>query len=295
VPRALYRARAAAAEAEVAPAAARAVADRFQRHGHARDEDVSTVLTNVAGGHVDPIGATSVLFAGCEAPSTTPGAITSVLEVAKKLRSPVALERRAICCGRPLFEAGYRDAFREHVRQTWEQLGEREVVMLSAACARALTQWAEEVGVEPLGSVLHATTFLARRLGPEIQAPPLKLDVTYHDPCHLGRGLGEYEAPRLLLKAALDQPLIEAVSHRATADCCGASGLLPRTYPEAARAIAMTRADELRETNASVVASACPACTGALRGAGLAVMDVAEIVATWLNGANTHPATQERE
>jgi Fe-S oxidoreductase len=295
VPHALYQARAAAAEAKVAPAAARAVVDRFQRQGHDRDEDVLTVLGQVAGRHVDPIGATTVLFAGCEAPSNTPRAVTSVLEASRTLRTPIALERRAVCCGRPLYEAGYRDAFREHVRETWEKLGEREVVMLSAACARALTEWAEEVGVEPLGPVVHATTFLARRLGPEIQAPPLPLEVTYHDPCHLGRGLGEYEAPRRLLKAALEKAIVEPPSTRANADCCGASGLLPRTSPEIARAIAMTRADELRETKAPIVASACPACAGALRGAGLVVMDVAEIVAAWLNGAHSRTELEERE
>lgn len=285
VPHALYQARAAAVEANVAPAAARVIADRFERAGHGRDEDVAELLSAAASGHVDPVGATSVLFAGCEAPRGSPGAIKSVLQASVRLRTPVALERRVMCCGRPLFEGGFRDAFRLHVRQVWEKLGDREVVVLSAACARSLTEWAREVDVEPLGSVVHATTFLARRLGPEVQAPPLKMRVTYHDPCHLGRGLGEYEAPRRLLSAALQDPIVEPPSTREKADCCGAGGLLPRTYPEASRAMAMTRADELRETNAQVVASACPACNDSLRAAGLVVMDVAEIVATWLNGA----------
>jgi Fe-S oxidoreductase len=188
------------------------------------------------------------------------------------------------CCGRPLFEAGYREMFATHVREVWRSLGEREVVTLSAACGKALTDWAREVGVEPRGPVVHATTYLARRLGPDVQAPPLRLSATYHDPCHLGRGCGEYDSPRRLLGAALEGEIVEPPTTRETSDCCGASGLLPRTFPEVARAMAMTRADELRSAGTDVVVTACPACRSSLQGAGLEVRDVVEVVAEWLTG-----------
>jgi Fe-S oxidoreductase len=133
--------------------------------------------------------------------------------------------------------------------------------------------------------VVHATTFLARRLGPDLKLPSLPGRVAYHDPCHLGRGLGEYEAPRRLLSRALSGGVVEAASSREHSDCCGAGGLLPHTFPEVARAMSMTRADELRSSGATRVATACPSCRSSLASAGLEVVDVVEVVAAWLAGA----------
>jgi Fe-S oxidoreductase len=286
VPAALSEGRAHAVTAGVAPAAARSVADRFARHGHAASGDIDAALDPVERAHPAPARATSVLFAGCEAPLSAPRSVSAALSAAKRLRAPMALVRGLPCCGRPLYEAGYRDAFAAHLRRVWAQLGAREVVVLSAACARALGSWGREVGVEPQGPVVHATTYLARRLGPELQGAPLPWTVAYHDPCHLGRGLGEYEAPRRLLNAALAHPVEEAAQNRQGSDCCGSSGLLPRTFPEAARSMAMSRADALRATGAPRVATACPACRESLAAAGLDVLDVVEVFEAWLAGAD---------
>jgi Fe-S oxidoreductase len=286
VPHALYQGRATAVERGLAPAAARSVADRFSRAGHAQVGDVAAAIDAIARTQpAEEENASSVLFPGCEAPLSSPASIEAALSAARRLGAPLALGRGAACCGRPLFEAGYRDAFRAHVQEVWAALGEREVVVPSAACARALGEWAAEVGVEPLGPVVHVTTYLVRRLGPHVQAQPLPRSVTYHDPCHLGRGLGEYDAPRRLLAAALANPVQEAPANREKSDCCGASGLLPKTYPEVARAMAMSRADELRAVGVSQVVTACPACRDALGVAGLPVVDVVEVVEQWLAGA----------
>jgi Fe-S oxidoreductase len=284
VPHALYQGRAVAVERGLAPAAAKSVADRFKRQGHAQPGDVAAAVEALASEHRDEPDASSVLFAGCEAPLTSPSSISAALSAARKLGAPLALARGMGCCGRTLFEAGYREAFKEHVQEVWAVLGEREVVLPSAACARALTEWSREVGVEPQGPVVHITTYLARRLGPHVQAPQLPEAVTYHDPCHLGRGLGEYDAPRRLLTAALAGGVKDVQDSRERSDCCGGSGILPLTYPEIAKAMAMTRADELRQAGTGQVVTACPACRESLRAAGLQVQDVAEVVDEWLGG-----------
>jgi Fe-S oxidoreductase len=51
----------------------------------------------------------------------------------------------------------------------------------------------------------------------------LSYRVTYHDPCHLGRFNGEYEAPRELLRR-LGCTLVEMPRNRDNSFCCGAGG-----------------------------------------------------------------------
>ncbi len=73
--------------------------------------------------------------------------------------------------------------------------------------------------------VAHHTTLLlelieAGRLEPRER---LGYRVTYHDPCHLGRMNGEYDAPRRLLELAGCE-LVEMPRNRDNTFCCGAGG-----------------------------------------------------------------------
>ncbi len=74
--------------------------------------------------------------------------------------------------------------------------------------------------------VLHWTQLVERlvRSG-ELPLTGEELDytVTYHDPCHLGRYNGEYEAPRELIRAT-GCTLAEMPRNRADSFCCGGGG-----------------------------------------------------------------------
>src|ERR1019366_557582 len=73
--------------------------------------------------------------------------------------------------------------------------------------------------------VLHHTTLLLELLdrGALELARPLSYRVTYHDPCHLGRMNGEYDAPRAILER-LGCTLVEMPRNRDNSFCCGAGG-----------------------------------------------------------------------
>ena len=61
----------------------------------------------------------------------------------------------------------------------------------------------------------------AGRLG--LDGTELDYDVTYHDPCHLGRYNGEYEAPREVIRAT-GVTLSEMPRNRDNSFCCGGGG-----------------------------------------------------------------------
>ena len=81
--------------------------------------------------------------------------------------------------------------------------------------------------------------------------------VTYHDPCRLGRHLGEYDAPRDAM-TSLGVRLVEMPRNRERAECCGTNGW---THCGAANKSLQT--DRLREaaaTGADTLVTACLKC-----------------------------------
>ena len=84
--------------------------------------------------------------------------------------------------------------------------------------------------------------------------------ITYHDPCYLGRGNGEYDAPREVLKA-IPSVKVEMKKNRSFAMCCGAGG--GQMFKEAEKGdkeIFIDRTEQALETGADIICTACPFC-----------------------------------
>jgi len=94
--------------------------------------------------------------------------------------------------------------------------------------------------------------------------------VAYHDACHAVRAQGIRAQPRALLAQI---PGVEVVEIPSGDRCCGAAGLYNVTEPELAGQLQAQKADAVRETGATTIASANPGCTMQIR-AGLAALRV---------------------
>jgi Fe-S oxidoreductase len=92
--------------------------------------------------------------------------------------------------------------------------------------------------------------------------------VTYHDPCYLARYGGKVDEPRALL-ARFGADVKEPVRNRSNPYCCGAGGglLFADQEEEPGSRISDVRFQQLRETGAATVVTACPFCSIMLKGA----------------------------
>jgi Fe-S oxidoreductase/nitrate reductase gamma subunit len=110
--------------------------------------------------------------------------------------------------------------------------------------------------------VLHGTQLVAELVakGRLSLTSEVRRELTYHDPCYLGRTNGEYDAPRALLRAIPGLALREAPLSHEKAMCCGAGGGRMWLEEKLGTRINQTRMRQLGESGTNDVVVACPFC-----------------------------------
>ncbi|MGQ4876244.1 MAG: (Fe-S)-binding protein, partial [Promethearchaeia archaeon] len=207
--------------------------------------------------------AETLYFVGCTAALTPQlhNIALSTATVLKEFNEDFAiLGGKEICCGSVAMRTGDRKAF-EHVAELntklFKESGIKRIITSCAGCYRTLKQ---DYGNRLEGiEILHIVEFLEKKLDDgEIKLKNTQIKITYHDPCHLGRHMGLYDAPRKILqKIAI---LNEMKSIKEGALCCGAGGGVKKGFPELALEMAKNRIKQAEETNAEVLVSTCPFC-----------------------------------
>jgi Fe-S oxidoreductase len=136
---------------------------------------------------------------------------------------------------------------------------DRKIVVTCPHCFNTLGREYKQLGANY--SVLHHTQLLNRLVRDKKLVPvtPVSQDVTYHDPCFLGRHNKVYEAPRELIGAA-GATLAEMPRHADRSFCCGAGGARMWMEEHIGKRINHERVDEALATGASTIAVACPFC-----------------------------------
>jgi len=85
-------------------------------------------------------------------------------------------------------------------------------------------------------------------------------NVTYHDPCYLGRANEIYDAPRKLIRE-LGLNLVEMPRNKSFALCCGAGGAqMFKDAEKGNKEIFIERTEEALTLNPDIIATACPFC-----------------------------------
>lgn len=207
-----------------------------------------------------------VYFTGCVSAyfpmvQRIPMALAEILDTAEV--NFTLLGEEEWCCGFPMLGAGLRDRVNDLIDHNIEAVrakGARKVVF---ACPSCFQMWREHYPRE--FEILHVTQFINELISSNrLVLNELPLTVTYHDPCDLGRGSREYEAPRQVIRSIPGVKLVELAHNRENCLCCGGGGNLEMIDAGLSKDIAGAKIDEVLQTGAEAVVTACQQCVRAM-------------------------------
>jgi Fe-S oxidoreductase len=193
------------------------------------------------------------------------------------------------CCSSPLLRTGTHKYSLECMEKTVEGadgMGAKDMVMTCSGCYKTVSTDFGKFYAKTGQNVYHLSQYVEKLIS-ERKLPinhEFKAKVTYHDPCHMGRHMGVFDAPRNVLKKIKGVEIIEMERSRENSRCCGAGGGYKSQYNDLAVNIAAERVKDAEETGADILVTCCPFCVVNLtQGAKqinskIKVMDLAEVL-----------------
>ena len=219
-------------------------------------------------------------FSGCLINYLLPHIGFQSLNILHRTGASVIVPLDQACCGMPALTTGRREDAKALALKNLEAFESMRVDYITTACAtctdclkrkfpemlgeespemeKRVLRFSEKVRdiTDLLINELKIDTLLKTKNHPGRETP-----VTYHDPCHLRRGLGIKDEPRALIEMAGFSKKEMGRPCR----CCGLGGSFNITHYGLSMAINRLKSEDIRQTGASIVATACPGCMIQLR------------------------------
>ncbi|MBA5942348.1 MAG: hypothetical protein H0M93_03355 [Methanophagales archaeon] len=245
-------------------------------------------------------------FAGCTALYRQTEIAHATVKIMRSAGIDLTIMNEEVCCGSVFFRTGFIDLAKELAVKNIAKIRETGAKTLLTSCAGCYqmlkSDYASFIEGELVDfevEIFHIVQLLSRLIesrdlkftaeggaGAEAGArSELKVKVSYHDPCHLGRGCEIYEEPRKILEQIPDIELVEMEWIKDKSYCCGSGAGLRALSEGLAVSVARRRLDDAVNKGAEVIVSACPFCKHNLSdsamkyGIKIDVKDITEIVA----------------
>ncbi|MGB9628052.1 MAG: LUD domain-containing protein, partial [Thermodesulfobacteriota bacterium] len=198
-----------------------------------------------------------ILYIGCVGMTTESEASGRAMELVNRLGIDFTVIDE-VCCEAVKDDTGSAPN-PERIKQNIEKIkevGGEEVLFLCPTCLKTFLEYDEK---NPTGLRFDILlSYLDKNFSFTSLASNSET-VTYHDPCHLGRGLGSYDGARELLKS-LGTKFVEMEHHHQESLCCGAGGGIRAFYPRFSRDMARRRVKEAEEVKADILLTDCLSC-----------------------------------
>ncbi|MBW2339001.1 MAG: (Fe-S)-binding protein [Deltaproteobacteria bacterium] len=193
------------------------------------------------------------------------------------------------CCGESIRKAGDEEVFKRLAKEnikTFIDNGVKKILVSSPHCYHTFKNEYPEFMVA--FEVVHISQYLFELIdeGRIELTKEYRKNVTYHDPCYLGRHNGIYDEPREVLKKIPGLDIIEMPESREDSLCCGGGG--GRIWMETPKAERFSdlRLEQAKEVEAEVLVTSCPYCITNFEESrlaledekGLEIKDITEII-----------------
>lgn len=220
-----------------------------------------------------------VYFAGCMT-HLTPGIIASMKKIFGYAQENVWFmdEEKAPCCGRPLVLAGQYEAAKKLIENNSKMIINSGAQTLVVSCPICYRVFKEDYHLPNVDILFHAEYINSLIISKKIFVKTNATKMVYHDPCELGRGMGMYEQPRILLNKVGN--LIPIKEEKKDAFCCGGSLGNIKIKANERNLLRNQALDVYTSVSPEILVTACPKCKKTFAyGRKIKVVDIAEMVA----------------
>lgn len=212
---------------------------------------------------------TAQLFITCLAEQFFPGVLTRLVGLLERLGVQVAFPEAQTCCGQPFFNSGYWSQARALARHWLEVFARTEgcIVSPSGSCVDMVRHHyphlfppgtpEHRLAEETAARTFELTQFLVHQVKTTDVGARFPHRVAYHASCHLLRGLGVRDEPKLLLQKVQG---LELVPLEGEETCCGFGGTFSVIYPEVSRAMMEAKVKSIQRSGAEAVVACDAGC-----------------------------------
>ncbi|MBD3255255.1 MAG: hypothetical protein GF383_09195 [Candidatus Lokiarchaeota archaeon] len=207
-------------------------------------------------------------YIGCET-MKFPDVVKANIEILKKagIKFSTNLDQK-MCCGAPAFsirDKNTMNKFAAKNKELIESTGAELIVSDCPGCVETLVKRYRDIGVEMDVKIIHIVEYFNTLLeeGKIIIKNPIPEEyksITIHDPCLLARNLKDVTSIRNILHKIQGMEVKEPNYTKDFTHCCGWSGTVHWADKDIAVEEASNRINELRDTGANIIISACPLC-----------------------------------
>ena len=205
-------------------------------------------------------------FVGCTSSYREKDVAIATAEILNKLNVDFTILEKEACCGSPVYMTGQTEKAEKLAQQNVDIFKDAGIEQIITSCAGCYRTWKDiypnKFGLDHGIEIKHLPEFIRKKLkNGEINFNnEIDMKITYHDPCHIGRHMGIYKAPRDVIQEIPGIELIEMTRNRHNAWCCGSGGGVRSSFKDLSAFAAKERIEEAKETKASALVSCCPFC-----------------------------------
>ncbi|MHA1988092.1 MAG: (Fe-S)-binding protein [Promethearchaeota archaeon] len=205
-------------------------------------------------------------FVGCTSSYREKEVAIATAEILNKLNIDFTILDKEGCCGSPVYMTGHAEKAGKLAEENVDIFKNSGIEQIITSCAGCYRTWKDtypnKFGLDHEIEIKHLPEFIRSKIksGEVKFNNGMDMKITYHDPCHIGRHMGIYKAPRDVIQEIPGIELVEMTRNKHNAWCCGSGGGVRSSFKDLSTFAANERIEEAKETKANALVSCCPFC-----------------------------------